>query len=703
MSEKYEKERKKQTMSEEKNQSGYIFADENENTNDENESLVRTYSAPFAEGCRNLFGAVDEFDKESAFLNFFEGAKQNDSDCIYYLGMCFEYGFGCEVNLKSAFESYKKAAEMNNVEAINNLGGCYFYGHGTKKNLNQAFLCFKKSAELGSIKAICRVGISYQYGYGTEKDSNKAVEYFKKAALLDSDIACMILADLYDRGDMVDSNIHESFNYYEKAANLGNISAMIELGDRLMSNKVTAKNTKDALYWYTLAAKRGSVEAKFKVAYCNYEGIGKVTNYREAYRLYSELANQDLHKEIALYKLGICYLKGNGINMNRKKAFECFNESAKMHLVEAYFALGECYTFGIGTDINYENAFECYTKASCDRCSAAYIALGECYEHGLGVTPDDISALKMYKKAADLDNIEGVYNLGRCINQGIGKDAGFRNSRMFILRAAKKKHVASSLMLAKELEESGDIETAIMWYKNCVSFDFKSSSAEYISNDRKNILLNRDVNSKTEAKYHLGILKLSLNRLPRNCVESLNYIADAAAHGFDAAILQITKIYNHYGEFKINQAFELNELQGLIQDENIAAAIFKLGNAYFNGSYGGIMKNISLAARSYKISADMGNVDAMYCYGWCLRHGKGVKESNKDAAIWLKKAADLGNSNAMYSYGLCCEEGSATGIKNRREALSYYRKAALLGHVDAGKRYSMLLRNEKTNDVIGKK
>ena len=120
--------------------------------------------------------------------------------------------------------------------------------------------------------------------------------------------------------------------------------------------------------------------------------------------------------------------------------------------------------------------------------------------------------------------------------------------------------------------------------------------------------------------------------------------------------------------------------------------MYKLGNAYFCGSYGGITKNLSLAVKCYKISADLDNVSAMYSYGWCLRHGKGIKEDNKEAAIWLKRAADRGNANAMYSYGLACEEGSATGIKNRREAIAYYRKAAILGHEDAAKRYSSIIK-----------
>ena len=76
--------------------------DKGSNTNE------RQYSALFSEGCRYLFSAIDESDKDSAFSCFFEGSKLDDADCIYYLGMCFEYGFGCEIDLEAAYITYQK-------------------------------------------------------------------------------------------------------------------------------------------------------------------------------------------------------------------------------------------------------------------------------------------------------------------------------------------------------------------------------------------------------------------------------------------------------------------------------------------------------------------------------------------------------------------------------------------------------------------
>jgi len=120
----------------------------------------------------------------------------------------------------------------------------------------------------------------------------------------------------------------------------------------------------------------------------------------------------------------------------------------------------------------------------------------------------------------------------------------------------------------------------------------------------------------------------------------------------------------------------------------------KLGDAMYDGR-GMVKKNEAGAVRCYKTAAELGNADGCYSYGWCLRHGVGVRENDAEAVKWLKISADKGNNNACYSYGLCCEEGAGTGIKNKREALSYYRKAAYAGHAEAMQRYLLLSDREE--------
>ncbi len=52
------------------------------------------------------------------------------------------------------------------------------------------------------------------------------------------------------------------------------------------------------------------------------------------------------------------------------------------------------------------------------------------------------------------------------------------------------------------------------------------------------------------------------------------------------------------------------------------------------------------------------------------------------AADWFLKSAKQGFAAAQYAVGRCYEEGIGVA-KDTREALNWYRKAALQGHEDA--------------------
>ena len=655
--------------------------------NDAELNTNKKYSTIFSEGTRFLFEAQDEFDKSNAFLCFSRGAENNDLDCIYYLGMCYEYGFGCDVNLKKAAETYRIAASQGYADAINNLGGCYLYGHGVEKDPYEAFECFMRAYELGHVKACCRIGICYYYGLGVEKNGSLAVEYYEKAAALDSDIACILLADCYEKGNFVDKNYNNAFKYYKMAAELGNNSAMLTVGDMLFEGRGIKHDVHEGFNFYTLAAKHGNIDAKLRLAECYTKGEGIVKNYREAVKIYKNLVNLEETKTVANYKLGIAHLKGRGVDIDKNAALEFFKKSAANEHKESLFALGECYFYGIGCKKDYDMAFEYYQRAADLGESYAYCALGECYENGFGTSVDYVTAVKLYKKAADIDNIEGMYNVGRCIMEGIGADAGFHNPQMFISRAAKQNHTSATYLYGVLFDKQVSVSEAVNWYMKTILLDVNQVFPEYVSLERKNSILKRDYLSKTKAKYKLGKLKLQINRSQRNCIEALNYIANSASIGYRPAQIQITKLVDLYGEVKLPYNYDFDEDVTDIDDKDVADAMNKLGNCYFSGVNGVFKVDENAAARCFKIAAELGDMNGAYSYGWCLRHGKGVVENNVEAAKWLKIAADKGNANAAYSYGLCCEEGCVTGTKNRREALMYYKKAASAGHAEAGKRY----------------
>jgi TPR repeat protein len=107
-----------------------------------------------------------------------------------------------------------------------------------------------------------------------------------------------------------------------------------------------------------------------------------------------------------------------------------------------------------------------------------------------------------------------------------------------------------------------------------------------------------------------------------------------------------------------------------------------LGYAYEIGR--GVTQSDVEAAAWYRKGAERGNVFAMSNLGSLYEEGKGgLPKSDRDAAEWYRKAAQLGYAPAMFNMGRLCEN-------NRRDpasmahAVSWYRLAADY-HYDAAK------------------
>ena len=75
------------------------------------------------------------------------------------------------------------------------------------------------------------------------------------------------------------------------------------------------------------------------------------------------------------------------------------------------------------------------------------------------------------------------------------------------------------------------------------------------------------------------------------------------------------------------------------------------------------------------MSADKGNIDAIYKYSFFLYEGLGVEPNKIESAKYLKIAADDGNDQAMIYYATMLENGDGIPV-NLEEAVSYFKKAA---------------------------
>ena len=113
---------------------------------------------------------------------FRKAAESDHASAQFYLGLCYEKGYGVTQNYTEAVKWYRKAAENKNASAQCNLGFFYEKGYGVTKNLTEAVNWYRKAAENGSSVAQCNLGNCYESGIGVTKDYAEAVKWYRKAA-----------------------------------------------------------------------------------------------------------------------------------------------------------------------------------------------------------------------------------------------------------------------------------------------------------------------------------------------------------------------------------------------------------------------------------------------------------------------------------------------------------------------------------------
>ncbi len=635
---------------------------------------------------------------------FLKGAALGHTDCICALGICREFGIGCDINYEMAVGLYTRASGEGSAVATNNLGGCYYYGHGVPRDLEHAAALYQKAAELGSADALCRLARLSEKGEGCDKDPELAFFYYQKAAEAKHPIGLYHLALCFDRGFGVEQNYADAFHYYEESAKAGNADAMYEAGMMCLRGRGTKKDPSAAYKRFLSAAAQGNSNAEYEVGNCHFEGIGTVRDREQAYKRYL-LAYEADHNIKAILKLGICKLKGLGTEKNDREAYEWFCRGASHNSRGATYMKGECLFYGIGTEADpvaaaaaFEQAIS-YEYTEGERMVPALLAMAKCVDRGIGVTQDTTQALSLYRKAAEYGDPAALYALARAILTGNRARSEFAAARDLILRAARKNYLPAMLALGIFADEGRGMpkkpEDALHWYRTAINTEIDTRMPTYEFPERFAEETTRAIQAKAEAQYRFGLLTAHLYRTPKEYMHAYENIALSASMGFEPAQVEISKIYVSGGDLEQYYSGPFSRKDACFADgsatpdkNTLSTALNKLGDTFFDGK--SLKKNQVAAARCYKTAAELGNTDACYSYGWCLRHGVGVRENDREAVKWLKTAADRGNVNACYSYGLCCEEGAGTGIKNRREALTYYRKAAAAGHSDASKRYVLL-------------
>ncbi len=621
---------------------------------------------------------------------FERGAEQRDMRCLCSLGICYEYGIGCDIDYERAVDCYSRAADRAYAPAVNNLGGCYYYGHGVARDRKKALELFERAALFGDANAMTRLGLCYESGVDCDKDIKKAFGYFQRAAQHNNAIAAYKTALCYESGIGVDVDFKKAFSSFELAASLGHTQAMWHAANYLSDGVGTQRDFWAAFKWYSRGAEAGHADCYLQMAHFSFKGVGTVKNYSKAFFCYNKAFELGADRRETAIRIGVCYLRGLGVKESRAQALEWFKKAAAAGSTDGIFLCGESYFFGSGCEQDYKMASQYYTLAAREEHTRATVALAMCYEKGLGVPQSNKKAAILYKRASSCENAEANFRLASLIYESGGSEDDVKS---LLFRASNKGHALATLLLG-ELYEQGlgmpqNFDKAAEKYLGAIALGMARQKTLLFSMPERDKENREAVRSASvEATYKLGLLRGRHSRSVGDYTRAFEYIAGAAATGSAEAQQEIAKIYASGGD--LQSYFKSEKQADQPTSAEIGDAMNKLGDTWYEGKPL-LQKNDRAAIKCYRIAAELGNSNAAYSLGWCLRHGVGAAVNDVEAAKWLKKAADLGNAHAAYSYGLCCEEGSGMELPNMREAATYYRKAAAAGHTEARKRHIRIL------------
>ena len=107
----------------------------------------------------------------------------------------------------------------------------------------------------------------------------------------------------------------------------------------------------------------------------------------------------------SLYKVGLLYCRGDGVEQDEKEAVKWYLKAAELGYAEAQFDLGMRYNMGWGIPKDDVESAKWYLKAAEQGDLAAQSVMGNFYEKGIGVEKNEKEAVKWYRKAAELGSV----------------------------------------------------------------------------------------------------------------------------------------------------------------------------------------------------------------------------------------------------------------------------------------------------------
>lgn len=336
-----------------------------------------------------------------------------------------------------------------------------------------------------SINSIHEQGLVYYEGEGTKKDYKKALVWFLKGAELSYPESLYRIGFMYLNGLGVNEDIDESLIWFEKAALAGHEVAKHQVS--LLRREESHKQS--VLSLQSICPELLNEYFLYRLGMMFYFGEGVNQSYPKAIEIFKMGAGFK-HPGI-LYRIGIMFYRGYGVEKNYNEAFFWLSKAADLGHAVAMYRIGIIYRDGLGISKNTEHMLDWYHLAAEEGNQAAIQNIAAAYQLGEGVKKNNQNAIEWYMKIKDYDeNPEVLNNIAHLF-----KDQGeYEEARDYYKKAIK--YGSERPIFIPEPSSNSELEEKINRWAKVISDKFK----EVVNSKEKEI---EEVSKKIEKMKNL--------------------------------------------------------------------------------------------------------------------------------------------------------------------------------------------------------
>ncbi len=246
-----------------------------------------------------IYDTEDE-DYAQAKSRYQLASEHDDIIGAFNLGLIYERGEGCDVDLEKAKTYYSQAAQKGHRQSMVQLAGLYLKSGQRGYDTREAYSWYKKAADMGDRDALYQLALMSETGVGTTLDLAEASRFYQAAAEKGNTKAMLALARLYQYGLGTTKNLQQSEKLYSDLAAHGNSYAQYQLALFCFKGLISGCQAEEGKKWLEKAQSNGSFDAVKALQWLNAQSTPQVS-FIESVQLPPSLASEDSSSTDMLY------------------------------------------------------------------------------------------------------------------------------------------------------------------------------------------------------------------------------------------------------------------------------------------------------------------------------------------------------------------------------------------------------------------